>query len=83
MLIELGHNQPSTPLRMNNSTAYRIFNQTIKQKRSKSMDMKYYWLQDRVQQNKFDVYWRPALYCFHILKTLTIRELNALYRVGN
>jgi hypothetical protein len=23
------------------------------------MDMKYYWLQDRVHQNQFDVYWRP------------------------
>jgi hypothetical protein len=24
------------------------------------MDIKYYWLQDRVRQNQFDVYWRPG-----------------------
>jgi hypothetical protein len=24
------------------------------------MDMKYYWLQDRVRQKQFDVYWRPG-----------------------
>jgi hypothetical protein len=24
------------------------------------MNMKYYWLQDRVRQKQFDVYWRPG-----------------------
>jgi hypothetical protein len=59
-LLELGHKQPATPLRTDNSTAYGILNETIKQKRSKSIDMKYYWLQDRVRQKQFDVYWRPG-----------------------
>jgi hypothetical protein len=31
-LIELGHKQPTTPLRTDNSTAYGILNETIKQK---------------------------------------------------
>jgi hypothetical protein len=34
-LIEWGHKQPATPLQTNNSTAFRILNETIKQKRSK------------------------------------------------
>jgi hypothetical protein len=59
-LLKLGHKQPATPLRTDNSTAYGILNETIKQKRSKSMDMKYYWLQDRVRQKQFDVYWHPG-----------------------
>jgi hypothetical protein len=59
-LPELGHKQPTTPLRTDNSTAYGILNETIEQKRSKSMDMKYYWLQDRVRQKQFDVYSRPG-----------------------
>jgi hypothetical protein len=59
-LTELGHKQAATPLRTDNSTAYGILNETIKQKRSKFMDMKYYWLQDRVRQKQFDVYWRPG-----------------------
>jgi hypothetical protein len=38
-LTELGHTQPPTPLRTDNSTAFGILNETIKQKRSKAMDM--------------------------------------------
>jgi hypothetical protein len=59
-LLELVHEQPATPLRTDNSTAYGILNETIKQKQSKSMDMTYYWLQDRVRQKQFDFYWRPG-----------------------
>jgi hypothetical protein len=59
-LTELGHTQPPTPLRTDNSTAYGIVNETIKQKRSKAMDMRYHWLTDRVRQKQFDVYWRPG-----------------------
>jgi hypothetical protein len=59
-LIEMGHKQPATPLRADNSTPSGILNETIKQKRSKSMDMKYYCPQDRVRQNFFYVYWRSG-----------------------
>jgi hypothetical protein len=59
-LTELGHIQPPTPLRTDNSTAFGILNETIKQKRSKVMDMRYHWLTDRVRQKQFDVYWRPG-----------------------
>jgi hypothetical protein len=55
-LTELGHIQPPTPLRTDNSTAFGILSETIKQKRSKAMDMRYHWLTDRVRQKKFDVY---------------------------
>jgi hypothetical protein len=48
------------PLRKDSSTAYGIVNKTIKQKRSKEMDMRYHWLTDRVLQKQFDVYWRPG-----------------------
>jgi hypothetical protein len=34
-LTELGHIQPATPLRTDNSTAFGILNQTIKQKKFK------------------------------------------------
>jgi hypothetical protein len=55
---ELGHQQPATPLRMDNSTAFGIMNETIKQKRSTATDMRYHWLTDRVRQKQCDVYWR-------------------------
>jgi hypothetical protein len=59
-LTELGHTQPPTPLRTDKSTAFGILNETIKQKRSKAMDMRYHWLTDRVRQKQFNVYWRPG-----------------------
>jgi hypothetical protein len=59
-LTELGHIQPPTPLRTDNSTEFGILNETIKQKRSKSLDMRYHWLTVRVRQQQFDVYWRPG-----------------------
>jgi hypothetical protein len=51
-LTELGHIQPPTPLRTDNSTAFGILNETMKQKRSKAMDMRYHWLTDRVCQKQ-------------------------------
>jgi hypothetical protein len=59
-LAELGHIQPPTPLCTDNSTAFGILNETIKQKRSTSMDMRYHWLTERVRHKKIDVYWRPG-----------------------
>jgi hypothetical protein len=59
-LTEMGHTQPPTPLRTDNSTAFGILNETIKQKRSKAMDMRYHWLTDRFRQKQFDIYWRPG-----------------------
>jgi hypothetical protein len=59
-LTELGHTQPATPFRTDNSTAFGILNEKIKQKRSKAMDMRYHWLTDRVRKKQFDVYWRPG-----------------------
>jgi hypothetical protein len=59
-LTEMGHTQPPTLLRTDSSTAFGILNETIKQKKSKAMDMIYHWLTDRVRQKQFDVYWRTG-----------------------
>jgi hypothetical protein len=59
-LIELGHPQPPTPIQTDNSTAAGFANDTIKQKRSKAIDMRFYWLKDRAQQGQFLIYWRPG-----------------------
>jgi hypothetical protein len=58
-LTALGHIQPPTHLHTDHSTSFGILNKTIKQKRSKSMDMRYHWLTDRVRQTQCDVYWLP------------------------
>jgi hypothetical protein len=56
-LHEMGHPQPPTPIQVDNSTAAGIANNSVKQKRSKAMDMRFYWIQDRIKQDQFRVFW--------------------------
>jgi hypothetical protein len=57
MLAALHYPQPPTPVRTDNSTASAFANQTLKAKQSKSWDMRYHWLTDRVNQRQFIIYW--------------------------
>ena len=59
-LIEMGHPQPATKMKTDNMTAQGILTGTIKQKRSKAIDMRFYWLKDRVEQGQFKIYWAPG-----------------------
>jgi hypothetical protein len=59
-LEELGHPQPPTPIQTNNSTAAGIANESVKQKRSKAIDMHFYWIRDRVGQGQFFVCWNES-----------------------
>jgi hypothetical protein len=43
-----------------NTTATGYSNGTIKQKRTKAMDIRFYWIKDRVKQGQFNVYWGPG-----------------------
>ena len=61
-LIDMGHPQPATPMNTDNQTAMGILNGTIKQKRSKAIDMRFYWLKDRAEQGQFDIKWVPGKY---------------------
>ena len=54
--IDMGHPQHPTPLQVHNSTAVGFANKTIKQKMSKAIDMRFYWLQDRTDQGQFKIY---------------------------
>ncbi|KAI2502091.1 Reverse transcriptase (RNA-dependent DNA polymerase) [Fragilaria crotonensis] len=56
-LEEMGHPQPATPMATDNSTASGIATDTVKQKRSKAIDMRFYWIRDRVRQGQFQIYW--------------------------
>ena len=56
-LAEMGHPQPPSTIKTDNSTAYGILTSTIRQKRSKAFDMKIYWMKDRIQLGEFIIYW--------------------------
>jgi hypothetical protein len=55
-LETLGHKQPPTPILTDTSTAQGILTNTVKQKRSKAIDMRYYWLRDQINQQQFHVH---------------------------
>eukprot|EP00957_Ditylum_brightwellii_P198544 15131786-Ditylum_brightwellii.AAC.1 len=59
VLNELGHQQPATPIQVDNSTAHGIVNSSIHQRKSKAIDMCFYWVKDRVKQGQFKTYWEP------------------------
>jgi hypothetical protein len=59
-LQEMGHPQPPTIIVTDNQCAEGIANDTVKQKRSKAIDMRFYWIRDRVEQKQFQIYWRKG-----------------------
>ena len=60
MLRDMGHPKPATPMQVDNTTAVRFAHSTLKQKRSKSIDMNYYWIQDRTHFQQSHIYWIPG-----------------------
>ena len=60
-LMELGHTQPpsGTPMKTDNSVAKGFANGTIRQRKTKAMDMRYYWVQDRTRHKQFHIYFAP------------------------
>jgi hypothetical protein len=60
VLEEMGHRQPPPPIQTDNSTAYGILNNKLNQKRSKAMDMRFYWVRDRIAQKQYRVYWESG-----------------------
>ena len=83
-LEDLGHNQPPTPMQTNNNTASGIANDTVKQKRSKAIDMRFYWIRDRTRHGHFYIHWKPGehqyadYHTMHHLPTVH-RELRQRY----
>jgi hypothetical protein len=63
-LEELGHRPPPTPMETDNTTTTGYSNGKIKQKRTKAMDMRFYWIKDRVKQGQFNMYWGPGFQFF-------------------
>jgi 5-methylcytosine-specific restriction endonuclease McrA len=60
ILADMGYPQSATPIQTDNKCADGIAHGTVKSKRSKTFDMRYHWVGDRVRQNQFDVFWRKG-----------------------
>ena len=59
-LSEMGWKQGPTSIQVENSTALGIATKEFFQKNSKAMDMRFYWINDRIEQGQFRVFWRPG-----------------------
>jgi hypothetical protein len=71
-LADFGYPQPPTLLRIDNTIALGLADNKLNKKRAKSMDMRYFWLADRVRQGHFRVEHIPGKYNIadHFTKTL-------------
>ena len=61
LLIALGHPQPPTILKTDNSTTASFVNKNMRMKKSKSWDMRYHWLRDPVLRQEFIVRWEKGI----------------------
>lgn len=59
-LEDLGYPQGPTRIISDNACAVGIAHDTVKQKRSKAIDMRYHWIRDRVRMGHFVVDWLPG-----------------------
>ena len=57
----MGHPQPPTLMRTDSQSAHGLTKGTMKQKRSKAIDMCFHWLKDRANNhNQIDIQWAPG-----------------------
>jgi hypothetical protein len=56
-LDNLGHPRPKTPIPCNNATAVSIANNTVMRQQSRSMEMRFFWVGDKVAQYMYELTW--------------------------
>ena len=61
MPIQMGWKHVPTAIEVDNSTAVVIATNEFYQNKSKVMDMRFYWINNRIKQGQFRVFWRSGL----------------------
>jgi hypothetical protein len=56
----MGHLQPKKPVHFDNAMAAGIANNTIKRQRLRSMEMRFFWIGDKIAQQMYDLKWHPG-----------------------
>ena len=59
-LLALDHPQPPTPIKTDNSTSDSFVHSNIRQRRSKTWDMRWNWLRDKATHRSFKYFWAPG-----------------------
>jgi hypothetical protein len=60
-LTAMEHAQPKTLVHCDNAMAVRIANDSIKRQWLCSMEMRFFWVGDKIAQNMYDVTWHPGM----------------------
>jgi hypothetical protein len=60
VLNDLGHPQGPIPIVCDNKAAVGVANRSTRQRRSKSIDMRFHWIRDRAAQGQFSILWHPG-----------------------
>ena len=60
ILKDMGHPQPHTPVHCDNATAVGIANNSVKRQRSRSMEMRFFWISDKCAQDMYKFSWHPG-----------------------
>ena len=55
-LSDMGWPQGPTAIQVNNSTVVGIATKEFRQKKSKAMDMRFYWMNNKTKQGQFRVF---------------------------
>ena len=56
-LIEMGHPQSAIPVHIDHRNTVGVINETFRQRRSKSVNIRFYQILDRVHQKQFRIFW--------------------------
>ena len=60
ILIKVGWLQPKSPIQCDNSTSVGVANNTIIQRKTKTINMQYHWLRCHKAQGRFRFFWAPG-----------------------
>ena len=59
-LTEMGWKQGPTAIQVDNSNTVGIATKEFRQKKSKAMDMRFYWIKNIIELGQFRLFWRPV-----------------------
>ena len=59
-LNEISFPLPPNPIKTDNSAVEGTLTANVRQKRSKAMDTRFYWMKYRLKQKYLFVYWKPG-----------------------
>jgi hypothetical protein len=60
ILAKLQHTQPPTPIITDNKVSHGLLRNTMKPRKSKSMDMRYFWIRDHINREIVNLIWLPG-----------------------